>query len=147
MSQAAAGVDLDASVGYALKQTSSALHAAMEAALRPAGLNITQYSCLELLEQRPGLSNSDLARGAFVSRQSMHVVLQGLQRDGLVTRPDAAPVGRSLPTELTALGRARLAEATVAVRAVEREAESGLDPSETAMLRTLLLRYLRGLRG
>ena len=146
MSQVA-GVDLDASVGYVLKRASSGLHAAMEAALRPAGLNVTQYSCLELLAQRPGLSSSDLARGAFVSRQSMHVVLQGLQRDGLVARPDAAPVGRALPTELTALGRARLAEATVAVRAVEREAEARLDPRETVVLRSLLLRYLEGLRG
>jgi DNA-binding MarR family transcriptional regulator len=147
MSQGEDLVDLPASVGYALKQASSSLHAAMEAALRPLGLHITQYSCLELLQQRPGLSGSDLARGAFVARQSMHVVLQGLARDGLVARAEIAPSGRSLPTELTDLGRERLAHASAAVRAVERAAQSDLDEAETEQLRSLLVRYRAGLDG
>ena len=52
---AARGVNLDASAGYLLKQASSALHAAMDAVLRPKGMTITHYACLELLSQRPGL--------------------------------------------------------------------------------------------
>ena len=68
--------------GYLLKEASSALRAAMEAVLRPLGMTVTHYSCLELLAQRPGLSNSELARGAFVTRQSMNVLLQALERDG-----------------------------------------------------------------
>ena len=51
----------------------TALRAAMEQVLRPLGMSVTHYSCLELLAQRPGLSNSELARGAFVTRQSMTV--------------------------------------------------------------------------
>ena len=46
-------------------------------------MTITHYACLELLAQRPGLSNSELARGAFVTRQSMNVLLQALERQGL----------------------------------------------------------------
>lgn len=145
MKQVGERVDLDRSVGYVLKQASSALHAAMEAALRPLGLHITQYSCLELLQHRPGMSNSDLARGAFVTRQSMSVVLQSLERDGLVTRAETASVGRSLPTELTDLGRARLAQASAAVRAVERAAQTDLDDAEVERLRDLLVRYRHGL--
>lgn len=145
MSQTGDRVDLRSSVGYALKQASSALHDAMEAALRPLGLHITQYSCLELLEQRPGMSNSELARGAFVTRQSMNVVLQALERNGLVTRAETAPVGRSLPTELTELGRERLAQASAAVRAVENAAQADLDDSETEQLRILLTRYRKAL--
>ncbi len=141
MRQARERVQLGLSVGYAVKQASSALHQAMEAALRPLGLHITQYSCLELLQQRPGMSNSELARGAFVTRQSMNVVLQALERDGLVARAEAAASGRSLPTELTDLGRARLARASAAVRAVERTAQGGLDDAEVEQLRTLLVRY------
>src|SRR3954470_4816227 len=117
MSQVGAGVDLDTSVGYVLKEASSALRIAMEAVLRPLGMTVTHYSCLELLAQRPGLSNSELARGAFVSRQSMNVLLQALERDGFVTR--AAPVGKTVPTQLTARGRASLEKATAAVRSVE----------------------------
>lgn len=145
MEQVGEQVDLDRSVGYVLKQASSALHAAMEAALRPLGLHITQYSCLELLQHRPGMSNSELARGAFVTRQSMSVVLQSLERDGLVARAEIASVGRALPAELTDLGRSRLAQASAAVRAVERVAQTDLDDAEVERLRDLLARYRGGL--
>ena len=66
-------------VGYVLKQAAVALRNAMDAALRPLHLTVPQYACLELLGQRPGLSNAELARGAFVTRQSMNVLLQALE--------------------------------------------------------------------
>jgi len=106
MSQGEPGIELDTSLGYMLKAAASALHSALEAVLRPLGMTITHYACLELLAQRPGLSNSELARGAFVTRQSMNTLVQALERQGLVVRPAQAPVGRALPTELTARGRA-----------------------------------------
>jgi DNA-binding MarR family transcriptional regulator len=113
------GVDLDKSLGYLLKEASSALRAAMEEVLRPLGMSVTHYACLELLAQRPGLSNSELARGAFVTRQTMNVLLKALEREGDVTRPAEAPVGKALPTRLTPRGRRRLEKATAAVRSVE----------------------------
>jgi DNA-binding MarR family transcriptional regulator len=124
------GIHLETSLGYLLKEASSALRAAMEDVLRPLGMTITHYSCLELLAQRPGLSNSDLARGAFVTRQSMNVLLQGLERDGYVTRPAEAPVGKALPARLTARGRRSLERATVAVRSVEVRMLSGMTGAE-----------------
>lgn len=131
-------IDLDTSLGYLLKEAASALRAAMEDVLRPLGMTITHYSCLELLSQRPGLSNSDLARGAFVTRQSMNVLLQSLERDGIVTRPDAAPVGKALPARLTAKGRRSLEEASAAVRSVERRMLGGMTEAEqTAALHAL----------
>src|ERR1700759_1746285 len=108
MSQDGAGVDLETSLGYLLKEASSALRAAMEEVLRPLGMSVTHSSCLELLAQRPGLSNSELARGACVTRQTMNVLLQALERDGYVTRPAEAPVGKVLPAQLTPRGRRRL---------------------------------------
>jgi DNA-binding MarR family transcriptional regulator len=147
MGQVEPSVDLAASVGYRVKQASSALHGAMEAVLRPLGMNITQYSCLELLAQRPGLSVAELARGAFVTRQSMHVLLQALERDGSVVRLAVAPVGRALPAELTPLGRERLAVASAAVRGVEDRMRAGLDEAEVAQLAALLDRCVEGLQG
>lgn len=123
-------IHLDTSLGYLLKEASSALRGAMEAVLRPLGMTVTHYSCLELLAQRPGLSNSELARGAFVTRQSMNVLLQSLERDGSVTRAAQAPVGKALPTELTPLGRERLAAASAAVRGVEVRMLAGLTADE-----------------
>lgn len=132
------GIDLDTSLGYLLKEASSALRAAMEDVLRPLGMTITHYSCLELLAQRPGLTNSELARGAFVTRQSMNVLLQALERDGFVTRPQEAAVGKALPAQLTDRGRTSLDAASAAVRSVELRMLSGLtDAQRTAALQAL----------
>lgn len=121
MSQGDTAVDLDLSVGYALKQAAVALRAAMDAVLRPLELTVPQYACLELLGRRPGLSNADLARGAFVTRQSMNQVVRGLQDRGLVTRPATASHGRALPTRLTTKGRRVLRAASTAVAHVEQQ--------------------------
>lgn len=146
MSQDRAGIDLDTSLGYLLKEASSALRAAMEEVLRPLGMTITHYSCLELLSQRPGLSNSELARGAFVTRQSMNVLLQALERDGFVTRPSEAPVGKALPARLTERGRESLAKATAAVRSVEVRMLSGMTQEEQAGALKILRSMIRSLR-
>jgi DNA-binding MarR family transcriptional regulator len=130
MCQGDVGVDLQTSLGYLLKQASSALRAAMEEVLRPLGMSVTHYSCLELLAQRPGLSNSDLARGAFVTRQTMNVLLQTLEQEGYVTRPAEAPVGKVLPTRLTSRGRRSLAKASVAVRSIEIRMLAGMSETE-----------------
>ncbi|SDH52932.1 DNA-binding transcriptional regulator, MarR family [Leifsonia sp. 98AMF] len=147
MSQDGAGVDLETSLGYLLKEASSTLRAAMEDVLRPLGMTITHYSCLELLSQRPGLSNSELARGTFVTRQSMNVLLQALEREGDVTRPSEAPVGKVLPTRLTARGRRRLEQASAAVRSVEVRMLSGLTETEQAAARRILRSMIASLRG
>jgi DNA-binding MarR family transcriptional regulator len=130
-----ARVHLDSSVGYALKQAAAALRSSMDAALRPFGLTVPQYACLELLGQRPGLSAAELARGAFVTRQSMHTLLQGLEERGLISRPAAAPQGRALPTSLTADGARQLALASAAVARVEGRMLDALPPATRRRLR------------
>ena len=147
MSQGSAGIELETSLGYLMKEVSSALRTAMESVLRPLGMSVTHYSCLELLAQRPGLSNSELARGTFVTRQAMNVLLQALEADGLVTRSEQPASGRALPTKLTAAGRAQLATATAAVKAVEDRMKSGLDPAEQDALRAMLSTCAASLRA
>lgn len=147
MSQIESGIHLETSLGYLLKETSSALRAAMEAVLRPLGISVTHYSCLELLAQRPGLSNSELARGTFVTRQSMNVLLQSLEQDGLVVRADRPESGRALPTTLTTAGRAQLATASAAVKGVENRMKSSLSTREQGLLAEMLSRCGASLRG
>ncbi|MFF4703308.1 MarR family winged helix-turn-helix transcriptional regulator [Streptomyces sp. NPDC001288] len=147
MSEDGTGVDLETSLGYLLKEASSALRVAMEEVLRPLGMSVTHYSCLELLAQRPGLSNSELARGAFVTRQSMNVLLQALERDGYVTRPAQAPVGKALPTRLTPRGRRSLARATAAVRSVEVRMLAGTTETERSDAYRILRNMIDSLRG
>ena len=146
MRQSDAGVDLDTSLGYLLKEAASALRAAMQEVLRPLGMSVTHYACLELLAQRPGLSNSELARGAFVTRQSMNVLLQALEREGDVTRPAEARVGKVLPARLTPRGRRRLKAATAAVRSVEVRMLAGMTEAEQASALRALQSMVRSLR-
>ncbi|WP_282085322.1 MarR family winged helix-turn-helix transcriptional regulator [Streptomyces tendae] len=146
MSHKGAGIDLDKSLGYLLKEASSALRTAMEEVLRPLGMSVTHYSCLELLAQRPGLSNSELARGAFVTRQTMNVLLQNLEREGYVTRPAEAAVGKVLPARLTPSGRRSLEQATVAVRSVEVRMLAGMTEAEQAHAFRSLRSMIRSLR-
>ena len=134
-------------VGYVLKEAAVALRNAMDAVLRPLELTVPQYACLELLGQRPGLSNAELARGAFVTRQSMNVVLQGLEARGLVTRPATAPRGRELPAELTQSGRDHLHAASAAVRNVENRMCAGLTAERQQALLDALAACVRNLAG
>lgn len=146
MSQENVGVKLETSLGYLLKEASSALRTAMEEVLRPLGMSVTHYSCLELLAQRPGLSNSELARGAFVTRQSMNVLLQALERQGHVTRPAEPTVGKVLPTRLTPRGRRSLGKATVAVRSVEVRMLASLTETDHADAFRILKSMIHSLR-
>jgi DNA-binding MarR family transcriptional regulator len=146
MSPDRGGIDLQTSLGYLLKEAASTVRSAMDDALRPLDMTITHYSCLELLSQRPGLSNSDLARGAFVTRQSMNVLLQSLEATGSVERPPQARVGRALPAQLTDRGRRDLAVATTAVRAVERRMLDDLTDDEQEAARRALRAMVASLR-
>lgn len=124
-------VDLEVAVGYALKRAATALRAAMDSELREHGLSVPQYACLELLAQRPGLTNADLARGAFVSRQAMHQLLGGLRAAGLVTSEGP---GRNERFASTPAGDRRRAGASEAVAAIEERMLTSLDPAQRARL-------------
>jgi len=146
---AAAPADYDVSqvVGYVLKQAATALRAAMDTVLRPLELSVPQYACLELLDGQPGLSNADLARGAFVTRQSMNGVLRGLEERGLVTRPSTAPHGRALPSQLTAAGHQKLKIARGVVREVEQRMLAHLSGHEQRRLRRDLAKCVESLES
>lgn len=139
-------IDLPTSLGYLLKEAATALRVAMEDALRPLELTVTAYSCLEILAQRPGSSNSDLARGAFVTRQSMNVLLQTLEREGLLTRPSTAVGGRVLPVTLTDAGLRRREQASAVVKGVEDRMLAELSAPERAQAFDVLTRMTRALR-
>src|SRR3984957_17530102 len=108
-----------ARVGYLIKRAQSVLHDAMVDALGPYGLTVTQFAVLTALDEEPGLSNADLARRAFVTPQSMHAVLQDLERRQFLVRRPHPQHRRVLQGELTEGGRGTLQQAADAVDAVE----------------------------
>jgi DNA-binding MarR family transcriptional regulator len=132
--QAPPADDVTQRLGYRLKRAAAALRGAMDRALREYGLTVPQYACLEFLDQRPGLSNAELARGTFVTRQSMNVVLRGLQDAGLITRPATTDHGRALPAHLTDEGHRRLAAARAAVYAIDERMTDAVSAHHRAEL-------------
>ncbi|MEU9832327.1 MarR family transcriptional regulator [Streptosporangium sp. NPDC048047] len=134
-------------VGYRLKRAAAALRSAMDQVLRDHDLTVPQYACLELLDERPGISGAELARSTFVTRQSSSVVLRGLQEADLVTRPATADHGRALPVHLTDEGLARLEAARAAVYAVERRMIQAVPPRRLDALLADLDRMAAALDG
>ncbi|MFF0739259.1 MarR family winged helix-turn-helix transcriptional regulator [Streptomyces sp. NPDC004111] len=137
--------DVTQHVGYLLKRAQSALRGAMDKVLREHGLTVPQYSTLELLALHPGMSNADLARATFVTRQSGNVVLRGLQDAGLISRPATAEHGRARPARLTEEGRARLAAVQAAVYAVEQRMVDAVPAQRLGAFLTDLERVARAL--
>ncbi|MGW5663469.1 MarR family winged helix-turn-helix transcriptional regulator [Streptomyces sp. NPDC003758] len=137
--------DVTRHVGYLLKRAQAALRGAMDKVLREHGLTVPQYATLELLAMHPGMSNADLARATFVTRQSGNVVLRGLQEAGLITRPATAGHGRARPAHLTGAGHARLAAVQAAVYAIEQRMVGAIPPQRLAALLTDLDRMAAAL--
>jgi DNA-binding MarR family transcriptional regulator len=105
--------------GYLLNQAWNAFRGAMDAALRPHGLNAPQFGVLSVLARDPGSSGADLARAVNTTPQAMNGVLATLEREGLIERHPHPTHGRILQVELTTEGRRRLEAAVPAVRELE----------------------------
>lgn len=125
---------LDHRVGYELKRTQHALRLRMDDALRAVGLTTPQYAVLTLVEVAPGLSNADLARGAFVTPQTMNAIVAKLEAAGLLTRRPHPTHGRVQETRLTARGWDTLGLAHPLVEAIERRMLGGLGADEQRRL-------------
>jgi len=136
---------LESNLGYQLKHLQSVLRSRMDEALRPLSLSTPQYVCLEQLRRRPGASNSELARGGFVTRQTMNTVLRGLQDRELVTRPAKAESGRALPTSLTATGEELLDQAVTRIDTITARMLSPLDETTRAVVAEALDRCIAAL--
>lgn len=135
-------IDGAATLGYLLTRTSMSLRAKVATGLTPEGLTLPEYICMAILFQTPGLSNSELARQAAVTRQAMNAVLQRLQEVGYISRPDTACQGRSLPARLTEAGVGKLSSARKVVVAAENEVMVDLDTKERKELKRLLTRCM-----
>lgn len=132
-------VSLAGEVGYLLKEAQAVLHARMDEVLRPLGLTVPQYACLESLRREPGITSSELARRAFVSRQSMNVLLHALTERGLVIRADEPGPRNQIAAELTDPALALLAAAHGRVETVVDRMTAGLDSERLTALRSALI--------
>lgn len=130
--------DGTASLGYLLTRTATSLRGKVAARLEPLGLSLPEYICMRILRSSPGMSNSELARQAMVTRQAMNAVLHRLEEDGIIARPENADHGRSLPARLTRRGSTQLEKAIEVVTTAENEVMEKLTVDERRALKAML---------
>jgi DNA-binding MarR family transcriptional regulator len=85
-------------------------------ALRPFGVTVPQAQCLSILNERPAVSNVEMAAELFVTPQAVSVVQRSLEDAGLVQRRRDTPDGRVLMTSLTTKGRKLFKDCDAAMR-------------------------------
>ena len=125
-------------LGVLIKETQSVLHQRMDEVLRPLGLTVPQYAGLEALWDSPGITAAELARRAFVSRQSMNVVLQGLEKRGLIERSEEPGPRRERATVLRVSAVRLRSRAHAEVARVVESMTAGLSQADVARLMELL---------
>jgi DNA-binding MarR family transcriptional regulator len=130
---------------YLVKQTEVAIRAHLDAALRDHALTAMQYTALTVLQHRGDLSSAQLARRSFVRPQTMHEMVTGLEKQGLIERHPSPDHTRVLLIRLTETGRTKLAECAADVERIEHRMVGGLSPDELKTLRTLLDRCFAAL--
>ncbi|MBX8690173.1 MarR family transcriptional regulator, partial [Mycobacterium sp. 20091114027_K0903767] len=94
--------NVEAGAGYLVKRVQQSLRRNCDAALRPTGLSMAQYTVLRALADHPQASAAELARLCFVTRQSLQDVLSGLRADALVEESAGPQRGRARSLQLTA---------------------------------------------
>ena len=87
---------------YLVKRLESAVRRNLDLELGSHGMTTPQYAALSILRAQPGLSSAQLARRAFVTPQSMQVMVTAFIRDGLVERRTDPSNQRILRNHLTA---------------------------------------------
>jgi DNA-binding MarR family transcriptional regulator len=123
----------------ALRRATRALTATYDAALKPAGLRVTQFSILRLLERLGPIPVSRLAAEAVLERTTMGRNLDPLKRRGLVavTPGDADP--RERIVSLTAAGRDAIGLATPYWRQAQARINAQVDPATVSAMAEALI--------
>lgn len=122
-----------------LRRTQHAVRTRLDADLAPTGLTTPQYTVLAALERGGELSASDLARDFGMSPQTVNVLVQGLEADGLLCRNPHPGHGRILLASLTPAGRRALKRG----RALALSMQDRLLSDLTGADRTTLMRWLK----
>lgn len=125
---------------YVAKQLELVSRARLDEVLRPSGVTTLQYTAMTVLERRPHLTQTDLARMSFTRVQSASDLVAGLIRRGLVDRtPDPKNRRRQL-LDLTPKGRELLREFDSRVAELETVMLQDFTDEEAQLMRTFMRR-------
>ena len=125
-------------LGWQIIRVSRAHHRAAEHALCALGLHAGQEMVLLHLWEQEGLTQTQLAMLLEVEPASITLMLQKMERAGLVTRQQDAHDARIMRVFLTEAGRSLEAPVRHVWRQLETQTAHALDAAEQALLQRLL---------
>jgi MarR family transcriptional regulator, organic hydroperoxide resistance regulator len=105
---------------------------------RPFGVTVPQAQCLNLLNERPAVSNVEMAAELFVTPQAVSIVLGSLEDAGLVQRRRDSTDGRVLMTSLTDKGRKLFKRYDAAMRVSDDKLLGVLPAADRKRIKKLL---------
>jgi DNA-binding MarR family transcriptional regulator len=134
---------------YLIRQVSSVIRTVIERGLAELGITPAQYTLMNWLAQREGVTSAMLARALQVSPQSMSTMISALHDKGLVARRNDSTNKRILLISLTTAGKAALEACDRVVDGLEDEYFGQLRATELIAFRETLegLLFRRGRRG
>lgn len=129
-------------VTFLVRHAWLSMRAVLAAVLAEHELSVQQYGTLLVLREWPGRTIAEVGRKVGTARQSANELITGMERAGLIERRSNPADRRSQQVYLTEAGQSRLAAATPAVRAAERDLEAGFSSADRAAARAWLGRMV-----
>lgn len=127
---------------YLVKQVESGLRRPLDDLISAHGISTAGYTALSVLQNRPGITSSELARRSFVRAQTMAQTVTALTEAGLVRRAKDPGHRRQLLLYASELGLERVAVLAPCVTSLEMRMIDTLADGETGDL----VRMLRSCR-
>ena len=103
-----------------------------------------QYGILAVLDRRPGIAQKEICAELDFDRSTIADICSRMEKNGLVSRAQAADDRRRNVLHLTDAGRTELARLQPLVERVGKQLTSALTSEEHAQLRVLLGKLLVG---
>ena len=124
--------------GFLLRRAHQISASIFERACADLALIPAQYGVLCVLQQRPGIDQSSLARALAFDKVTVLRVLRGLEERGLVRRDVSASNRRQMSVRLTPQGQRLLKKAEQPVRQAYQRLMAPLSPAQSQQLIDLL---------
>jgi DNA-binding MarR family transcriptional regulator len=130
--------DLDQHLGYLLRRAQLAGFDAFHRATASVDISPARYTAFTIIAANPGLTQSALGAALGTARSGAMMVVNWMEKRGLVERRNRPGDGRSWGLYLTPRGESRLRTLNRRVRAHDAAFAARLAPAELTTLKKLL---------
>lgn len=127
-------------VGYNIRRAELRMRQEFDLGVGQCGLRPSEFSVLVLIDSNTLVTQTDLGHALNIRRPNMVVLIEGIERRGLVVRAEHEHDGRMHTLRLTPKGKTLLTQAQRVSRARELEATGCWTDRERAQVVALLRR-------